>query len=458
MIYNKLFEGAPSINNSLDYWLSRGKSGKNCMIYFHDDLDGIMSCIVTRDYLLNKGFNIAGYGIVNYQDGWKNIHLNNEYINIALDYAEDIEGLDIYIDHHGSFVDDGGDIEKKNVKSKKTSTNSAYEGICYQLGLTTDSTILDVIDMIDGARYEFYGVDIETILNFNLNDIIKNKNSKLIFAGAFNQLIKRSDYKTLIEVAHNATLSIINIFLMFKKLYPANNLNWRSGELLDFVSDGKNRVKMMINKVRGNKKKNIYLSQKDFWGDFWNGNNLILDGYQIIGNLAFVPNGTWANALRAKAIINEDLRNKIELKNHTVDFILLQYGGSLQIADLNGINNIPEEKLPVLKSGKIVNDLGDYTNELLSSFRLHLDYDKSITKSGGHKGIGNISNILGVCDIGEYRNIKWVDIFKNKIINDLSGVKWSIRMLWDRKIDMENKYGGKNINRVLMVDKLRKIS
>lgn len=451
---NKLYESAPTIHNDLEYWVRRGKIGKQCMIYFHDDLDGIMSCIVTRDYLRKNGFEIVGYGVVNYQDGWKYIRLDQEYINIALDYAEDMEDLDIYIDHHGDFVEKGGDIEKMSIKSTKTDTGSAYEGICDQLGVPTDSLILDVIDMVDSAKYEFYDVDIETILNFNLQDIMNSKNPKMIFAGAFNQLIKRSDYRTLIEVAHNATLSVYNIYIMFKELYPANNLT-RTGEQKDFIQDGRERIRTMIGRVRGKNPKTIYTSQKQFYDDRWNGREITRDGYQIIGNMAFVPNGTWANALRARAIINEDLRTVDNLKGHNVYFILLQYGGSLQIADTIGIDKIPDKDKPVLRNGVIVDNLGDYTIEILEGFRLHMDYSKTITKAGGHKGIGNISNVVGFHKgSGNLYGIKWVDIFKNKIINDLSGVRWDIDMPWD--IYHDPKETTKNINeKVLMVNQIR---
>lgn len=453
----KLFEGAPTINNDENYWRRKGKEGKKCMIYFHDDLDGIMSTIVTREYLTNKGFEIMGYGVVNYQDGWNYIKFNDQYINIALDFAEDMEDLDVYIDHHGEFVEKGGDVEKMSIKSAKTRTVSAYEGICQQLGVATDSVVLDVIDMVDGARYEFYDVDIETILNFNLQDILGGEtatNKKLIFAGAFNQLIKRGDYKTLIEVAHNASLSVINIFLMFKELYPANNVD-RAGVEKEFILDGRERLMKMQTRVRGKEPKTIYTSQKQFYDDRWDGTVIKRDGYQIIGKLAFVPNGTWANALRARAIISEDLRENPDLEDHNVYFVLLQYGGSLQIADTIGMKNIPEEELPVLRNGVIVDNLGQYTVDLLESFRLNLYYAKTITKAGGHLGIGNVSNIVGVKkgedDLG---GIKWVDIFKNKMINDLSGVKWSLAMPWDIYKDPVERE--KRVNeKVLMVNQIR---
>ena len=59
------------------------------------------------------------------------------------------------------------------------------------------------------------------------------------------------------------------------------------------------------------------------------------------------------------------------------------------------------EQLPILKNGTVVNDLGVYMTSLLDNFRQHLGYydpdtstgQDEITVSGGHGGIGSISNI-----------------------------------------------------------------
>jgi hypothetical protein len=53
-----------------------------------------------------------------------------------------------------------------------------------------------IIDMVDAARYRHYNVDIESTLDF---DMSRFKN-RLEFAAAFNQLIKRSDYRTLLKL------------------------------------------------------------------------------------------------------------------------------------------------------------------------------------------------------------------------------------------------------------------
>ena len=82
-----------------------------------------------------------------------------------------------------------------------------------------------------------------------------------------------------------------------------------------------------------------------------------MDGYQLIGDLAFIPTGTWANALRARSIIEKELnQGKIDKEPK---FILLQYGGTLQVCSYRPMEEYGES-LPKLKSGSIVNDLGAY--------------------------------------------------------------------------------------------------
>jgi hypothetical protein len=73
----------------------------------------------------------------------------------------------------------------------------------------------------------------------------------------------------------------------------------------------------MQKKTRGSKKqKKVYMTQQEFLQDFQKSSvgdaiisssfTIFSDGYALIGDLAFVPTGTWANALRARTIIMED--------------------------------------------------------------------------------------------------------------------------------------------------------
>jgi hypothetical protein len=454
-----LFESAPRIPSSEEYWKKKGKSGKDVCLVFHDDLDGCVSAIIVKKYLKDHDFNIKQYGVINYQEGWKAFKIDPKLIVIALDFAEDIPGVDLYIDHHGSFSEDVRVTQQR--PSIKTKTGSAAEGIAIQLGVPFSEEIKDWIDMIDSAKYDDYNVDIKGILDLDLKNISKSSNSKLEFAASFNQMLKRSDHKTFIEVVNACdSPSIYNIYRLFKIFFPKNNID-RYGREPDFDRDAKKRLATMQTRTRGSGSKVRYTDHNDFWKDF---SSIIKDdsekstykltpsSYQIIGNLMYVPSGTWANALRAKAIFSQDMMKGIVPDDPKLNFILLQYGNTLQLADLRGkIKDMKEEDLPRTKDGKVIDNLGKYTEDLVKNFETHLDYKDDRTKAGGHYGIGSISNIFGKCKNGQYQGLKYLDMFKNKIINDISGVKWPINMPWNEKErDMDKPFDPKEINKKLV--------
>lgn len=480
-----LLESAPRLPKSEDYWLNKGKSGKNVCLIFHDDMDGICSAIIVKNYLKNQGFKIKQYGSINYQEGWSAFRIDKSLITIALDFAENIEGCDLYIDHHGVFEDEVKHSQKQH--AIKTETGSAAEGIAQQLGVPFSNDTKDWIDMIDSAKYSDYGIDIKGILDFDLRQIIKSPNAKLKFAAAFNQLLKRSDHKTFIEVVNACDQpSIFNIYRLFKLFFPKNNPNFKTGVEPEFVSDAKSRLQQMQKRTKGEGyehqgydsegKKIRYMTQQDFWNDF--ARNLpysevddkgqpALDSkgepiksekwqvkpgvYQLIGNLMYVPSGTWANALRAKAIFVQDLEKGIVPDDPKLNFVLLQYGNTLQIADISQkIANMNKEDLPKDRSGKPIDNLGKYMENLVKNFKEHLGYFDERTVAGGHTGIGSISNIFGKCKNKPYEGAKFLDMFKNKIINDISGVKWSLTMAWNEVEEVNRVIAPEEVNKKLV--------
>jgi len=437
-------EASPRLPVAEDYWVRKGKKGKVVALYTHDDLDGIMSAIEVKKYLLNKGFTIEKYGILNYMDGWKYTSIDPKLINVVVDFAsmpgdERDQYIDYYLDHHGSF--NASDLEKyKSSPVQKKKTGSAYEAICQSLGVPQDELVLSVIDMIDAAKYQHYDVSWSRLLDFDLSEIKKSPNKRLEFAAAFNQFLKRSDHKTLISVIHNCKdVSIYSIFNVMKSVYGEHNkqiYGALKGQPKDFLQDSQARLDTMQQKTRGriSGPKKIYQSQAEFLNDFLQAGKIRTDGYTMIGDLAFVPTGTWANALRARSIIETDFYDGIISKEPK--FILLQYGGTLQVCSYKPINET--ENLPVLKNGEIVNDLGVYMTTLLRNFQEHLGYydpdtsigQDEITVSGGHGGIGSISNIFGTSNAKGFQGVRFIDMFKNKIITDLSGVAFPMETSW----------------------------
>ena len=468
---NFLLESAPRLPKDVNYWLKKGKSGKNVCLIIHDDFDGICSGIIMKNYLEEHGFKIKQIGVINYQLGWKDFKLDPALITIALDFADSIPGVSVYIDHHGKFEDEIAHSQK--LPAIKTDTGSAAEGIAQQLGVPFSNDTKDWIDMIDSAKYNEYDIDVKGILDFDLKTITKSPHAKLKFAAAFNQLLKRSDHKTFIEVVNASKQpSIYNIYRLFKLFYPKNNPNFRTGDEPDFVGDAKIRLAMMQKKTKGGGtrregfdkqgKKIRYTSFKDFWNDFAVSTDEVNDQgkplwqvqpgvYQLIGNIMYVPSGTWANALRAKAIFDQDLQKGIVPDDPKLNFVLLQYGNTLQIADLNTkIKNMAPQDYPRDKNGNPIDDLGKYMEGLVKNFGTYLGYMDKRTVSGGHPGIGSISNIFGRCTKKGYEGVKFLDLFKNKIINDISGIKWGLNMPWNEKEDPYKPGQPQEFNKKLM--------
>lgn len=431
-------EAAPRLPNKEEYWLRRGKKGKVVALYTHDDMDGIFCAIEIKKYLLNKGFTIEKYGILNYMDGWKFTTLDPTLINVVVDFANMPGGdrdkmIDYYLDHHGLFTAE--ELEKyKSSPVQKKATSSAYEALCVSLGVPLDDFTLSVIDMIDAAKYSDYGVSWQRLLDFNLGDIKKSKKVRLEFAAAFNQFLKRSDHKTLISVIQNCKdASIYSIFNVMSKVYPLHNV--AKGQAKEFVSDSQERLRQMQSRTRGKSGvKKLYTTLDHFLDDFFKEGKIKTDGYQLIGDLVFVPTGTWANALRARTIVEKDFQDGILPKEPK--FILLQYGGTLQVCSYKKMAQT--ENLPLLPTGQRVTDLGKYMTDLLSEFRKKFGYydpdtsigQDEITVSGGHGGIGSISNIFGTCKVGDLSGHRFIDMFKNRIISDLSGVLFKTDQKW----------------------------
>jgi len=448
-------EASARLPKDESYWIRKGKVGKQVALYTHDDMDGIFSAIEVKKYLLNAGFKIVKYGILNYSEGWKYTSLDPKLINVVVDFAnmpgdDRDEMIDYYLDHHGSFTEDQLQKYMKSPVQKKK-TGSAYEAICQSLGVPQDSLTVSVIDMIDSAKYQDYSVDWSRLLDFNLSDIKKSDNKRLEFAAAFNQFLKRSDTQTLIAVIENCRdASIFAIYNTMKLLYPESNID-KFGRKKGLMSDASWRLGEMKKRVLGKGEKIVYKSQEEFLTSFQKGGLIQLDGYQIIGDLAFIPTGTWANALRARTIIQEEFKSG-KIPNEP-KFILLQYGGTLQVCSYKKMDEYGDE-LPKLKSGETVNVFGAYMTNLLKNFQQHLGYynadtsigQDEITVSGGHGGIGSISNIFGECQKEPYVGQRFVDMFKNKIITDLSGVTFNLNLKWSepkeyttKEPEMDNK-------------------
>jgi hypothetical protein len=106
------------------------------------------------------------------------------------------------------------------------------------------------------------------------------------------------------------------------------------------------------------------------------------------------------------------------------------YGGTLQVCvDIRKW----KRKLPTLKNGEVVNDLGKYMTELLENkktFRYHLIHLLTRWNYSGWWWWWIFSCVFGECKIYSYCQ-RYIDMLKNKIIPDLSnGVLFNLNLKW----------------------------
>ena len=122
------------------------------------------------------------------------------------------------------------------------------------------------------------------------------------------------------------------------------------------------------------------------------------------------------------------------------------------------MKNYDENYLPKLKDGTTVTNLGEYMETLLENFIKYFGLnpdavEKSKTVAGGHKGIGTFSNIFGRAT-KIYSGVRFLDLIKNKIIQDLSGIPWpNIKMSWGDPEERKNKSSETEINKKVMFAK-----
>jgi single-stranded DNA-specific DHH superfamily exonuclease len=118
--WNRVFEeeeAAPRLPKSEEYWIKKGKEGKSVALYTHDDMDGIFSAIEVKKYLLNAGFKIVKYGVLNYSEGWKYTSLDPKLINVVVDFANMLEAAAIKTIEDGIITKDL--LELSEVQNKK---------------------------------------------------------------------------------------------------------------------------------------------------------------------------------------------------------------------------------------------------------------------------------------------------------------------------------------------------
>ena len=190
-------------------------------IYFHLDLDGVVSAIAMREYLQKYGIDVIGYKTIQYGD--KEFALvkpdaNEDVMPVLVDFAHGKPEFKIHTDHHDS---------QTGVEDAATQFKSARSNVETISGIISPTDIfptgdIDLFRTVDSADFHRQGIKPEDVISFIFNldkekDIEKNKQA----AGfALNKLILAYKNKPgfLEKLATYSNPSIVSMFMKGKQL------------------------------------------------------------------------------------------------------------------------------------------------------------------------------------------------------------------------------------------------
>lgn len=190
-------------------------------IYFHLDLDGVVSAIAMREYLQRYGIDVIGYKTIQYGD--KEFALvkpdaNEDVMPVLVDFAHGKPEFKIHTDHHDS---------QTGVEDAATQFKSARSNVETISGIISPTDIfptgdIDLFRTVDSADFHRQGIKPEDVISFIFSldkekDIEKNKQA----AGfALNKLILAYKNKPgfLEKLATYSNPSIVSMFMKGKQL------------------------------------------------------------------------------------------------------------------------------------------------------------------------------------------------------------------------------------------------
>ena len=169
-------------------------------IYFHLDLDGVVSAIAMREYLQKYGIDVIGYKTIQYGD--KEFALvkpdaSEDVMPVLVDFAHGKPEFKIHTDHHDSQtgVEDDASTQFRGARSNV----ETISGIISPTDIFPSGDI-DLFRTVDSADFHRQGIKPDEVISFIFNldkekDIEKNKQA----AGfALNKLILERDKYFLI--------------------------------------------------------------------------------------------------------------------------------------------------------------------------------------------------------------------------------------------------------------------
>ena len=185
-------------------------------IYFHQDLDGVVSALGMKNYLENYGINVIGSHVIQYGDkefSVKKPDASGDVMPVLVDFAHGKPIFKIHTDHHDSQsgVEDETSTQFKGARSNVETISQTIS----PTDIFTDEDIM-MINTVDSADYAKHDIEPEQVMNL-IRDFEKGDQSyekKWMLGLLTNKLLLAYKNKPgfLENLVMNSSPSLLNIY------------------------------------------------------------------------------------------------------------------------------------------------------------------------------------------------------------------------------------------------------
>lgn len=213
---NLLLEtGLPNINDLADRY-------SKAEIYFHQDLDGVVTAIAMKNYLENYGIDVIAAHVIQYGDkefSVKKPQALGEVMPVLVDFAHGKPVFTIHTDHHDSQsgVEDETSTQFRGARSNVETISQVVSP--YDIFTSED---IQKISTIDSADYAKHGIEPDEVMNyiFKLSKTGSVPQNKWMLALLTNKLLLAYKNKPdfLETLVMNSSASLLNIYTNIIKI------------------------------------------------------------------------------------------------------------------------------------------------------------------------------------------------------------------------------------------------
>ena len=189
---------------------------KKAEIYFHQDLDGVVTALGMKNYLENKGIKVIDAHIIQYGDKEFSVKRptdDPEVMPVLVDFAHGKPEFKIWTDHHDSQAGDKS-TSSGNFRGARSNAETISQIVSPQ-EIFPSSDIL-IINTVDSADYARHNINPEQVINsiFKYNKEKEVSRNRMLMGLVANKLLLSHKNKPgfLENLVMSSTPSLLNIY------------------------------------------------------------------------------------------------------------------------------------------------------------------------------------------------------------------------------------------------------